>query len=256
MPYNNFNHFHRVPMIAVPGHWQQRGFTLIELLLALLMFSIVTTAVFATFSAIANGVQSGRSRIDRLHVSLAARQQILKEIRSAYRMDDTKCQLSRSLPKEERPAYICKPLQGDDDTGPDGLPLDRIVFLTIPYQILPSQQPKSELCQVCYFIDKNDFGRFALFRYENCTLGGEGESDLRCGGPDESLELTDAIVGMNFAYYDAEEQAKEAWPWQNSNPDKPLLPCRIHLSLFLRDAPDEVVESTVTLPMQNVCEAP
>lgn len=239
--------------MAVSRYRQQMGFTLIELLLALLMVTVLTSAVFATFAAISNGVEHGRSRIDRIHVGLAARQRLLQEIRSAYRMDDSKCDQDR--PEDERPAYLCKPLQGDNETGPDGLPRDRLVFLTIPQQLFPAQYPKGELCQVCYYIDKNATGQAALFRYEDCTLGGEGESDERCSGEGEPLELTDAIVGMNLLYYGEDGEAKEEWPWQNSDPDQPILPCRIHLSLILRDAPpEEAVEATVGLPMQNVCK--
>ncbi len=232
---------------------QQTGFTLIELLLALLMFSIITTAVFATFAAISGGVEHGRKRIEQLHVGLAARQRLLQEIRSAYRMQHSDC--DRERPSDERPAYLCEPLKGEDDSGPNDMPRDRITFLTIPLQHFPATQPSSELCQVCYFIDQNAAEQPALFRYEDCTLGGEAESDDRCSGAGEPLELTDAIVGMNFVYYDDSEEAKDVWPSEEFEAAEPMLPCRVHLSLILRDAPpDETVEATVALPMQNVCE--
>ncbi len=232
---------------------QQAGFTLVELLLALLMFSIVTTAVFATFSAISTGVEEGRKRIERLHVGLAARQRLLQEIRSAYRLQHSEC--DRARPSDERPAYLCEPLKGEDNTGPNDVSRDRITFLSIPLQHFPSQQAKSELCQICYFIDQNAEGQPALFRYEDCTLGGEEESDDRCSGEGDPLELTDAIIGLNLIYYDDSEEAKDVWPAQDFEPVEPTLPCRVHLSLTLRDEPpDETVEATVALPMQNVCE--
>ncbi len=236
----------------IKWHQQSAGFTLIELLLALLMFGIITTAVFATFSAIATGVEHGRKRIERIHVGLAAKQRLLQEIRSAYRIQNSDC--DRERPSDERPGYMCEPLKGEDDTGPDGLPRDRIMFLTIPLQHFPATRPKGELCQICYYIDQNDQGLAALFRYEDCTLGGEGESDDRCGGEGDPLELTDAIVGMDITYYDQEDEM-DVWPSQGIEPVDPPLPCRVHLSLILRDAPpDEAVEATVALPMQNVCE--
>jgi prepilin-type N-terminal cleavage/methylation domain-containing protein len=245
--------------MAASWAWQQTAFTLIELLLALLMFSIITTAVFATFSAISNGVEHGRKRIERIHVGVAARQRLLQEISSAYRMQHSAC--NRERPSNERPAYLCEPLKGEDLTGPDSLPRDRIAFLTIPLQYFPAQQARSELCQVCYFIDQNAEGHPALFRYEDCRLGGEGESDDRCSGHGERLELTDAIVGMNIVYYDTnaedskEDDAKDVWPEPDRQAAEPSLPCRVHLSLILRDAPpDETIEATVALPMQNACE--
>jgi prepilin-type N-terminal cleavage/methylation domain-containing protein len=235
-----------------PQPCQQTGFTLIELLLALLMFTIVTTAVFATFSAIANGVEHGRKRIERIHIGLTARQRLLQEISSAYRMQHSAC--NRESTSDKRPSYICEPLKGEDHSGLNGMPHDRIAFLTIPLQHFPAQQARSELCQICYFIDQNSEGQPALFRYENCRLGGETEGDDRCSGAGETLELTDAIVGLNFVYYGSEEEPQDVWPEPMAESVEPQLPCRIHISLTLRDAPpDETVETTVSLPMQNVC---
>ena len=243
MRYNSFHRTYREPA----------GFTLVELLLALLMFSIVTTAVFATFSAISEGVESGRKRIERIHVGLAAQRRLLQEIQSAYRMQNSQC--DGELPTDERPAYLCEPLKGEDDNGPNDMPRDRITFLTIPLQHFPAQQAKSELCQVCYFIDQNAEDQPALFRYEDCSLGGEGENDERCSGEGDPLELTDAIVGLNFLYYNNDEEPKDVWPPEEFEPVEAPLPCRVHLTLILRDAPpDETVEATVALPMQNVCE--
>jgi len=257
--------FHSGDVIAASWGGQQTGFTLIELLLALLMFSIVTTAVFATFSAISKGVEHGRKRIERIHVGLAARQRFLQEISSAYRMQHSECNRERS--SDERAAYLCEPFKGEDHTGPDGLPRDRIAFLTIPMQYFPAQQARSELCQICYFIAQNAEGHPALFRYEDCRLGGEGESDDRCSGAGDLLELTDEIVGMNIVYYgknedngdrvedNGDKQAKDVWPEEDREPTEPSLPCRVHISLILRNAPpEETVEATVALPMQNVCE--
>ena len=259
---HRFNNSPSCNVIALSRRRQQAGFTLIELLLALLMFSIITTAVFATFSAISTGVEHGRKRIERIHVGLAARQRLLQEISSAYRMQHSLC--DREQPSDERPAYLCEPLKGEDDTGPNGLPRDRIAFLTIPLQYFPAQQGKSELCQVCYFIDQNAEEQPALFRYEDCRLGSEAESEDRCSGKGDPLELTDAIVGMNIVYYDNPieeagdvnaDDAKDVWPPQDVEWVEPLLPCRIHISLILRDAPpDERVEATIALPMQNACE--
>lgn len=247
----------RCRLVWASRYEQQAGFTLVELLLALLMFSIITTAVFTTFSAISSGVEQGRARIERIHVGLSARQRLLQEIRSAYRMQHSEC--NREVPSDERPAYLCEPLRGEDDTGPNDVPRDRIAFLTMPLQYFPAQQARSELCQVCYFIDQNAEDQPALFRYEDCSLGGESgdaeEIAERCSGEGEPLELTDAIIGLNFTYYDDSDEAKDVWPAQDFEPVDPPLPCRVHLSLTLRDAPpDETVEATVALPMQNICE--
>ncbi len=228
----------------------QSGFTLVELLLALLMFGIVTSAIFAAFAAISSGVESGRHRTETSHIGRTAMQKLTQEIASAYRLQNSEC-------LEDKPSYFCKPLKGDNESV-DSVDRDRIMFLSIPVQRFPEKVPRGELCDICYFIDKNDFGETALFRSEDCTLG-EEKDDERCpveGG----VELTDAIVGMNFTYFGATEdqdepEPAETWPPEDNENADGTLPCRVRVELIMREArPGEILTTMVALPMRGQCE--
>ena len=232
-----------------PARWgEQRGFTLIELLLALFMFGIIVSAIFAAFSAISNGVEKGRYRTELSHIGRTAMQRLTQELTSAYRLQNSPC-------LEDKPSYFCKPVEGENDEV-NGVDRDRIMFLTIPVQRFPETVPRGEVCDVCYYIAKNDQGDAALFRSADCTLSAE-EDDERCNEK-TGLELTDAVIGLDVTFFGPEEEEPaETWPSDDADDgQESSLPCRVRVALTLRDAPrGESYMTTVSLPMRGPCEA-
>jgi prepilin-type N-terminal cleavage/methylation domain-containing protein len=212
-----------------PARWgAQRGFTLIELLLALFIFGIIAAAIFAAFTAIANGVEKGRQRTELSHIGRTAMQRFTQELTSAYRLQNSPC-------LEDKPAYFCKPLEGENDQA-DGVDRDRIMFLTIPVQRFPETVPRGEVCDVCYYIAKNDQGDAALFRSSDCTLSAE-EGEERCNEKN-GIELTDAVIGLDVTFFGPEEEPAETWPPDDADDGaETSLPCRVRVALSLRDAP-------------------
>lgn len=227
----------------------QAGFTLVELILALLIFSIISASIFASFAAISKGVEGGRGSADFYHVGRAAMRQIHQELQAAFQF---------SVPDRGGtiPSYVREPLKGEDDTA-DSLPRDRVIFLTIPLQRFPENAAKNELCQVCYYVANNAQGTPALFRYEDCTLANDDDDDDdRCSGKQEPLELTDAIVGLDVTYYDQEGEEYAEWPPSDDPPESPL-PCQARVTIFLRQGEQHVrsLTTTVVPQMRGTCES-
>jgi prepilin-type N-terminal cleavage/methylation domain-containing protein len=224
----------------------QAGFTLVELILALLIFSIMSAAIFATFAAISRGVERGRSSADFYHIGRTAMRRIAQELEAAF-------QLPRDTDTGGTvPSYITEPLKGED-AETNGIGQDRVIFLTIPYQRFPENVPKNELCQVCYYVATNTQGVPALFRYEDCALAKDNDDEDRCSGNQEPLELTDAVVGLDVTYYDEEGEEYAEWPPEDV---ESLLPCRVRVTLFLQQAEQQVrpLTTTITLPMRGTCD--
>jgi prepilin-type N-terminal cleavage/methylation domain-containing protein len=216
---------------------RQAGFTLVELLLALLMFALIAGTIFASFAAIADGVEKGRQSGEVYRVARGAIMRFMQEIGAAFH-EQVQC-------LEDSPSYICEPLKGERDEA-EGRPRDRIMFLTIPYRRFPAGLPASEVCNVCYYIAENTQRVPALFRYEDCTL--DKKDRERCGERQEPLELTDMVVGLALTYYDAGAEAHDTWPPRDA---RGKLPCRVHVALTLQRAPgdEQVFTTTVRLPM-------
>lgn len=207
------------------------GFTLIELLLALVMFATIAGVIFASFSAVADGVEKGRQSADMYRIGRSALQRLVQEVGTAIQ-----------VPNDPSTVF-----QGEDSQV-DGWPRDRITFVTIPYRRFSAKVPENELCDVSYYIAENTQGRPALFRTEDCTLDEERQE----GGT--TLELTDMAVGLDVTYYDAEAE-HERWP-PGSNDEASLLPCRVRIALTLQDAQQRarVFLTTVSLLRRGTCE--
>src|SRR5919108_3661605 len=61
----------------------EEGFTLVELLLALFLFALIAGIVFATFAAVASGVEKGRQSIELYRVGRVALLRMAQEVGAA-----------------------------------------------------------------------------------------------------------------------------------------------------------------------------
>ena len=210
------------------------GFTLIELLLALFLFVLIASVIFAAFAAVASGVERGRQSIELYRVGRAALLRMAQEI-------------SATMPPPAGRSDTG--LRGQKGSGGGGLAHDRIDFLTIPYRRYSDKIPGYEICNVAYYMADNPQGQTALFRDEDCS-GEEAERRDRA----TRLELTDLAVGLEITYYDARKDYEE---WPLGGYDQNPLPCQVRLALTLRDARqhERSFITTVALPMRGACEA-
>lgn len=208
------------------------GFTLVELLLALFLFALIAGVVFAAFAAVASGVEKGRQHIELYRVGRVALLRMAQEVGAAM----------QPLVQSDTVGFQGK-RNADGGTG-----YDRIDFLTIPYRRYSDNVPSYELCHVAYYVADNQQEKTALFREEDCS----GEEDERRERATR-LELTDLAVGLNITYYNAERDYEE---WPPTRDDQNLLPCRVRLTLTLRDAQqyERAFITTVALPMRGSCE--
>ena len=200
----------------------QAGFTLIELLLALSLFVMVAGVVFAAFSGVMRGVEKGRRSLDVYHLGRAALLRMAQEVAAAMHDD----------------AYAGFAHGENDRQG--GRARDRLTFVTVPYRL--DTAPGSDVCEVAYYVAANARGDAALYREQDCTPDGEPLNG-------ETLELTDAAVGLDVTYFDRED-SYDKWPG-----DSGRLPCLVRLALTLRDdrERERAFITTVSLPMSKEC---
>src|SRR5215831_1404218 len=219
---------------------REAGFTLVELLLALFLFALIASVIFASFAAVASGVEKGRQSMELYRVGRVALLRMSQEVSATVSLPRTVCN-STSSP-------IC--LRGQKGSGGGGLPHDRIDFPTIPYRRYNDKVPGYDVCNVAYYVADNSQGLSALFREEDCS----GE-DPEHRDQATRLELTDLVVGLEITYYDASKNYDE-WPLGGYD-GKNSLPCLVRLALTLRDVQlhERTFITTVALPMRGSCEA-
>ena len=201
----------------------EAGFTLIELLLALSLFVMIAGVVFAAFSGVMKGVEQGRRNLDAHRLGRTAVLRMAQEVRAAMH-DDAYAGFTHGENAHE----------GD-------YARDRLTFVTVPYR--PATAPGSDVCEVAYYIGANALGAAALYREQDCTPDGEPLNG-------DTIELTDAAVGLDVTYYDREE-SYDKWPDRAAN----RLPCLVRLVLTLSDeeATERAFITTVSLPMSKEC---
>lgn len=206
------------------------GFTLIEVLLALAIFATIAGVIFASFAAVSDGADKGRQSADVYRVGRAAMQHITQEISGAIWYQD-----------DPRTTFFNENNESAEHAA------DRVSFVTIPYRRFTEKRPEGELCDVSYFLDKNEQDKLALFRTEDCTL----DADRQAGG--NKLEMTDLAVGLDITAYDAEGE-HDAWP--PGGGEAGPLPCYVRVALTLRDAQqyERVFITTTPLVMRGKCE--
>lgn len=200
----------------------EAGFTLIELLLALSLFVMIAGVIFAAFSGITKGVEKGRGNLDIYRLGRTALLRMAQEVGGAMHDDD----------------YAG--FAHGENAGEGGQARDRLTFLTVPYRL--DTAPGNDVCEVAYYIGDNSQGGSALYREQDCTPDGEPLNG-------ETLELTDAAVGLDVTYFDQEESYAK-WPDRNDR-----LPCLVRLALTLRDQQERerAFITTVSLPMSSGC---
>jgi hypothetical protein len=211
------------------------------------MFATIAGVIFASFAAVADGVEKGRQSADMYRIGRGVIQRIGQELSTAV-------QLERLPPR----VFLGVNAQEND------LPRDRIAFVTIPYRRFSQTMPENEYCDVSYYIAENtrvdtsrvEDGRrpLALFRSEDCTLYKERPDILsQEAEPELGLELTDMAIGLDMAYFDAQEEY-DHWPPQEGD-ESGLLPCRVRIALTLQNARQQVrvFFTTVSLVLRGPC---
>ena len=208
---------HRVNPAGPPG------FTLIELLLALSLFGMIAGVVFAAFSGVMKGVEQGRRNLDAHRLGRTALLRMAQEVRAAL-----------------HDAAYAGFTHGEDAREGD-YARDRLTFVTVPYRL--DAAPGSDVCEIAYYIGANAQGTASLYREQDCTPDGEPLNG-------DTMELTDAAVGLDVTYYDREDTYDE-WPDRAAN----RIPCLVRLALTLRDEQEaeRAFITTVSLPMSKEC---
>ena len=200
----------------------QAGFTLIELLLALSLFAMIAGVMFAAFSGITKGVEKGRRSLDVYRLGRTAVLRMAEEVGAA-------------MPNDAYAGFA-----HGENASQGNQARDRLTFVTVPYR--PDTAPGSGMCEVAYFIGDNSQGMAALYREQDCTPDGEPLNG-------ETLELTDAAVGLDVMYFDRED-SYDKWPGTDGR-----TPCLVRLVLTLRDEQERerAFITTVSLPMSKNC---
>jgi type II secretory pathway pseudopilin PulG len=201
-------------------------------MIAIGIMATILVILFGTYSAAVDRAARARDLSQVYHEARVLRQLMVNDLRSAYVPEPTQQARQALQQGKTKPQGKTEPITflGEDRTQANN-PADKLAFSTV----LPTQRPDvpdTEMCHVTYSIEpvnEPSEGR-ALFRRVNCSLDPE-DSDQ-----DRPFLLTEVAYGLDFKYYDYDDQGTEYLDWNSRQPHGgKRVPARVKITLLLAD---------------------
>ncbi len=183
------------------------GFTLIEVLIAMTILSIILTMVYTILLSTISAREFVQSQTSLDRIADKILNLLIRDIQGIYIYQlDGVCFLGKSQ------------TQGD-----------RLDFITSADNLLGSEDVKSDICEVGYYLKPNpdEHGTYKLIRREDFFVD---DKPLEGG---IHIKIYDRVVALQFRYFDFKGNQKQTW----NNVDDKFLPKSILVTLALRSAP-------------------
>jgi len=183
------------------------GFTLMEILVAMAILSLILTMVYTILISTLNS----RDLVQR-----------------QTHLDRTADKLMGLIVRDLQAVQIYQ-IQGLCFVGKSQAQGDRVDFVSSSDNLLGSEEAKSDLCEISYYLKPNtsEHGAYLLMRREDFFL----DDNLLDGG--FAVKLYDRVAVFQLRYIDDKGNPKRTW---NSQDDQGL-PFSICITLGLRSAP-------------------
>ncbi len=211
------------------------GLTLIEVMVAVVVFSMISIAVWTATSQTARTRDIVNHVHDRHHQVRVALELIKRDLSSSF--------LSRHIGQNE-PSHETIFLARDRGNE------DQIDFAAFTNVRKYYNAKESDQCEVGYFVaeDKNISGRKNLFRRVSPVM----DLDPLEGG--QILTLVENIAAFELQYFDLEmNDWKDNWDTTDETADMDLLPhqVRIKLTIFDRNEREVAYGTQISIPMRT-----
>ncbi len=172
------------------------GFTLLEILLAIFIFGIIASVIFASYTGSSSIVNDTESQAEIYQKARIAMERILEDLESAY---------YRPPPVDENTADRAPIFLGEDKTI-KAASADTLRFVSTSHLIFSDEEKTAGQTVIEYTVKENDSGDgLALFRADTPTLfyspALEGEGSVLC----------DDLRSVDFKYYDAGGRKYDSW---------------------------------------------
>lgn len=192
--------------LKYPQSWRRAGFTLLEVVISVGILAVILTIVYNTFNSSMKAFTTMENAGDAYAQARIVLTRMSEEIASIYFSTENR---NTGLLGEDRDEY--------------DLPADALHFTTLSHIRWAKDSKESELCEIGYYLEKEEETGF-LFRREDWNTDGTIEEGGR------PLELAEGVDGLNFRYYDGDEWVDE-WDSRIKNG----LPKAIEAVLIMRD---------------------
>ncbi len=174
------------------------GFTLLEILLAIFIFSIIVTIIFASYNSVFVDAETSDQGIASHEMAKNCLNRMIVDLESIH---------ISSYPEYEPPDFDDPPdpfrIEGGEDSV-EGTRFPRLRFTSLAHVPFRGKTQKG-LAEIIYYVAAADEGRFVLKRSDNLLafppLAQKASDPVLCEG----------VRSLEFKYYDADGETYDYW---------------------------------------------
>ena len=201
-----------------------RGFTLFELLVAIVIFALVLSTIYASATGTFRVVDDTESQVEIYRMARIAMERIIEDLESVYIKEMT------SKGESATDTLAASPFVGEDNEI-DGRSADGLRFTSRAHVNLGGQEQDPGAVEIVYYVREGDEDEGLIFYRDDRPLfevSGSGEEDT--GG----LVLCERLRSVDFTYHEQDGTVREDWD-TDSEELKGVLPLMVSISLEFND---------------------
>jgi general secretion pathway protein J len=198
----------------------QSGFTLFELLVAIVIFALVLSTIYASATGTFRVVEDIEAQVELYRMARIAMERIIEDLESVY------IQEAASKGKPSADTLAASAFVGEDNEI-DGRSADGLRFTSRAHVNLSGEERDPGAAEIVYYVREGDEGEGLIF-YRNdrplFEVSGSDEEDT--GG----LVLCERLHSVDFTYHEQDGTVREDWD-TDSDELKGALPTMVSISL-------------------------
>ena len=182
----------------------RKGFTLLEILMAIFIFSIVLSILYATYTGTFRNIDETESQAEIYRMARIALERMVEDLESAYlshRQSDLESE-EESLRSTE---FVGEATEIDDRSA------DTLRFLSRAHLVFDQEDKEAGIAQIAYEVRQSAEEEASFVLYRSDTPGFEEGPEEGTGG----LVLCEDLYAINFTYYD--DKGREHDRWDSTN---------------------------------------
>ncbi len=176
----------------------RKGFTLLEILIAMFIFGVVLTTIFASYTGTFRIIDETESQADIYAMARTVMIRMQEDLESIHFKE------TRSS-ESEGSSLDLSTFQGENKEI-KGRDADTLRFLSRAHLIFDEEDENPGVAEISYYVSENDIeDSLALYRSDRPEL--EEPHEEGTGG----LILCDGLFSINIIYHDADGEMRENW---------------------------------------------
>jgi general secretion pathway protein J len=222
----------------------QSGFTLFELLVAIVIFALVVSTIYASATGTFRVVGETESRAEIYRMARVAMERMLEDLESVY------VQGMASKEEPDADTLVMSSFVGEEKEI-DGRSADSLRFTSRAHANLGGQQKDPGAVEIIYYVRESEGGEgLVLYRSDRPIFQAPWSSEEDTGG----LVLCEKLYSVDFTYHGKDDEIQDDWD-ADSEEQGGALPRMVTLSLEFNLGPDTdsplKFMTKVTLPAQE-----